>query len=111
MIIELEINGAHLIISGDNLTVNVTDGCEGMINTVAETPNGLVGIDALKAWISAVRGRSGKLAQALGVTHAAIPQWREVPADKLVSVERATGIKRQVLRPDLFEGMQPTERA
>jgi DNA-binding transcriptional regulator YdaS (Cro superfamily) len=65
----------------------------------------VTGIDALTAWMKAIRGRASELADALGITHAAIPQWREVPADKLRAVERVTGIKRQILRPDLFEGM------
>ena len=105
MIIELEINGARVIISGDNLSVSVSeDGAE--FKAAAHAPTGEVGLMALTSWMKAVRGRASQLADALNITHAAIPQWREVPADKLVAVEEATGIKRQVLRPDLFEGMR-----
>lgn len=104
MIIELEINGARVIISGDNLTVNVTEGAAGQVELFTPT-DGIVGVAALTEWMKAVRGRAGKLADSLGITHAAIPQWREVPADRLIAVEKLTGISRQVLRPDLFEGM------
>lgn len=169
MIIELEINGARVIISGDNLTVNLTQDDNAKAGLVAQravenrlpTPeeikalrkrlmltqsgfaqmlrvvqpmiskwelgtdrptgdvairlasmvseaneaSGSTGLAALREWIKADRGRQTALAKAIDITTAAIPQWREVPADKLIAVERITGIKRQILRPDLFEGM------
>ena len=102
MIVELEINGARLVISGDNLAVSVTDADRPSVCRSTEQQSGA---DILNNWFKAVRGRQAALAEALGITRAAIPQWHEVPADKLVSVERITGIDRRVLRPDLFEGM------
>lgn len=169
MIIEFEINGARVIVSGENLTVSLTQDDAAKAEFVAQrseeprlpTPNEIkklrtdmvmsqagfgqmlrvsqgtvckweigtdrpsgdvairlahmiaqgsmsqevAGITALRRWVKAERGRGGRLASELGVTHAAIPQWFEVPADKLVAVEKITGIKRQVLRPDLFEGI------
>ena len=42
------------------------------------------------------------LARALGITHGAVNQWRRVPAERVVAVERITGIPREVLRPDVF---------
>lgn len=47
------------------------------------------------------------LAKALGITHGAVNQWRRVPAERVIDVERATGIPREKLRPDLY----PSERA
>jgi DNA-binding transcriptional regulator YdaS (Cro superfamily) len=42
------------------------------------------------------------LARALGVSHQAIAQWRHVPAERVVDVERATSVPRHILRPDLY---------
>lgn len=45
-----------------------------------------------------------ELGRRLGISHAAISQWDNVPAHRLVDVERVTGISREQLRPDLFRG-------
>jgi len=42
------------------------------------------------------------LAKALGVPRQNIFQWRRIPAEWVVSVERVTGIPRSELRPDLY---------
>lgn len=63
-------------------------------------------MDKLREYLKAERGRLSALATALKITPGAISQWREVPADKLVSIEAATGIHRAELRPDLYEGME-----
>ena len=47
-----------------------------------------------------------KLASELGVSRMAVYQWKEVPANRLVEIEQLTGIPRQDLRPDLYEGMK-----
>ena len=62
-------------------------------------------METLITFIEAERGRLSRLAADLGVTPAAIRQWDKVPADRVVAVERATGIPRQVMRPDLYEGI------
>lgn len=49
------------------------------------------------------------LARSLGITHGAISQWDQVPAERVLDVERITGISRHELRPDIF-GAKP-ERA
>jgi len=66
-------------------------------------------MEKLTTWIKAERGRLTKLAMALGVTPAAIGQWGKVPADRVVPISEATGIPRQELRPDLYEGMEATQ--
>ena len=50
-------------------------------------------------------GLAARLAE-LGrpVTSQAISQWRRIPAERVVDVERATGVARRELRPDLFAG-------
>ena len=44
------------------------------------------------------------LARKLGITPQAISQWKRVPAERVLAVERATGgtIARTALRPDLY---------
>jgi DNA-binding transcriptional regulator YdaS (Cro superfamily) len=56
------------------------------------------GMDLLRA----KRGRLAEVAHGLGMTRAAIVKWRQVPAERVVEVERITGIPREQLRPDLF---------
>jgi hypothetical protein len=48
------------------------------------------------------RGALSQLAVALGVTAQAVHQWEVVPIDRVLDVERITGISRQKLRPDYF---------
>ena len=49
-----------------------------------------------------VRGAVIALARDLGITHSAVLQWKDVPAERVLDVERATGISRRALRPDLY---------
>lgn len=42
------------------------------------------------------------LARALNITSQAVSQWSRVPAERVLDVERATGIPRHDLRPDLY---------
>lgn len=51
----------------------------------------------------AVRGNTG-LSRALntGITPQAIAQWKHVPAERVLDVEKATGVPRHRLRPDLY---------
>ncbi|MGE4044484.1 MAG: YdaS family helix-turn-helix protein [Acetobacteraceae bacterium] len=51
-----------------------------------------------------IRGRRGllaKVARECGVTRAAVVKWKKVPAERLPTVESATGIPRHLLRPDI----------
>lgn len=54
--------------------------------------------------------KKSHLAQALGITHGAVSQWSRVPTDRVLDVERITGISRHVLRPDVF-GLKQTAAA
>jgi DNA-binding transcriptional regulator YdaS (Cro superfamily) len=49
-------------------------------------------------------GGMRKLARALGITHGAIQQWARtrVPAERVLDIERLTGVPREELRPDLY---------
>jgi len=42
------------------------------------------------------------LAARLGITIQAISQWRRVPVSRVLEVERATGVPRSELRPDIY---------
>lgn len=48
-------------------------------------------------------GGSTSLARLLGnISPQAISQWQRVPIERVVDVERVTGISRHLLRPDIF---------
>jgi DNA-binding transcriptional regulator YdaS (Cro superfamily) len=47
-------------------------------------------------------GSYEKLGQMLGVTRQAVSKWKTVPVHHIIAVERATGVPREKLRPDLY---------
>jgi DNA-binding transcriptional regulator YdaS (Cro superfamily) len=56
-----------------------------------------------------IAGSQTKLARAIDVTQGHVSQWLrrgKVPAEKVLLIERATGIARHLLRPDVFEAAQ-----
>lgn len=53
-------------------------------------------------------GGAQRLADRLGISRQAVEQWRRVPPLRVLDVERATGIPRHDLRPDLYPA--PTEQ-
>jgi DNA-binding transcriptional regulator YdaS (Cro superfamily) len=57
--------------------------------------------EALARAKAAAGGASG-LGRALGITKNAVLQWERVPSERVLSVERATGVSRHDLRPDLY---------
>ncbi len=59
-------------------------------------------MDDFKEYLGQERGRAIRLAEELKVTPGAISQWDRVPAERVVEVERVTGIPRHKLRPDIF---------
>lgn len=56
-------------------------------------------LERAKAVAGGNTGLSRKLA---GITPQAISQWKRVPAERVLEVERATGVSRHELRPDLY---------
>ena len=42
------------------------------------------------------------LARELGIKHTALYSWNRVPAERVLDIERITGISRHELRPDIF---------
>lgn len=57
----------------------------------------------LQEAIRAVGGVS-ELARRIGLSQPSISNWDRIPAERVLSVEAATGVARAVLRPDLFNG-------
>jgi TorA maturation chaperone TorD len=56
---------------------------------------------ALEQAIQAAGG-VGALARKIGISQPSLSNWHRVPAERVLSVERSTGIDRAVLRPDLY---------
>jgi len=54
-------------------------------------------------------GNNSALARSLGISHTAVRKWRLLgrpPAERVLDIERITGISRYELRPDVF-GLAP----
>lgn len=50
------------------------------------------------------------LANRLGIKHPALYSWKRVPAERVLDIERLTGVSRHALRPDVFgPAPQPAE--
>jgi TorA maturation chaperone TorD len=47
-------------------------------------------------------GGVGALARALGIAQPSVSNWRRIPAERVLAVESLTGVRRTVLRPDLY---------
>lgn len=58
----------------------------------------------------AAAGSITALAAKIKLTVQAVSQWTDVPADRCLVVERATGVPRYELRPDIY-GKPPKEAA
>lgn len=62
--------------------------------------------DALRAAVERAKKAAGSaraLADGIGISEQAISQWDKIPLKRVLDVERATGIPRDDLRPDLFK--------
>jgi TorA maturation chaperone TorD len=53
----------------------------------------------------AIRAAGGisELARRIGISQPSVSNWERIPAERVLSVEAATGVARGVLRPDLFD--------
>jgi hypothetical protein len=48
------------------------------------------------------RGLAVEIARGCGITREAVWLWRRVPSERVLIVERVTGIPRHLIRPDLY---------
>jgi DNA-binding transcriptional regulator YdaS (Cro superfamily) len=55
----------------------------------------------LQQAIEAVGGLRA-LARMLNISHQAILQWDRIPDDRILEIEKKTGVAREQLRPDLY---------
>lgn len=42
------------------------------------------------------------LADAFGISRKAVCKWTQVPAERVLTVEKLTGVHRSLIRPDLY---------
>src|SRR5436309_14149569 len=49
-----------------------------------------------------VAGGVGALARKIGISQPSVSNWSRIPAERVLSVEEATGVSRETLRPDLY---------
>ena len=63
------------------------------------------------ALAAATAGGMRPLGRALGIKYQSIQKWRKIPAGRVIAIERATGIPREQLRPDLYLPPRPKRRA
>jgi TorA maturation chaperone TorD len=47
-------------------------------------------------------GGIGALARKIGISQPSVSNWSRIPAERVLSVEAATGVSRETLRPDLY---------
>ena len=52
--------------------------------------------------IFAKRGAAVRIATEIGITPQAVSNWKIVPAERVLDVERVTGVPRHVIRPDIY---------
>jgi TorA maturation chaperone TorD len=57
----------------------------------------------------AIRAAGGitELARRLGISQPSVSNWSRVPAERVLAVEAATGVRRETLRPDLYQQASP----
>jgi TorA maturation chaperone TorD len=52
-------------------------------------------------------GGVGALARKIGISQPSVSNWSRIPAERVLTIEAATGVDRSVLRPDLYSERQP----
>src|SRR5208282_2030960 len=61
----------------------------------------------------AIRAAGGvtELARRIGISQPSVSNWSQVPAERVLSVEAATGVARSTLRPDLYGEIDDVDAA
>jgi DNA-binding transcriptional regulator YdaS (Cro superfamily) len=47
------------------------------------------------------------LARALGIKAQSLQNWTRIPAERVLQIEKITGLRREVLRPDIYPKNNP----
>jgi DNA-binding transcriptional regulator YdaS (Cro superfamily) len=55
----------------------------------------------IRAAVSSI-GSKAKLARRLKISPQAVSQWKRVPTNRVIRVEKVTGVPRFLLRPDIY---------
>ena len=67
--------------------------------------------DAVRIAKAAIGGGTA-LADALGIRAPSIAGWTQIPAERVLHIEKITGVSRHILRPDLYpvDNLSPLEK-
>jgi DNA-binding transcriptional regulator YdaS (Cro superfamily) len=57
--------------------------------------------EGLRLALEAAGGKQA-LANKLGIALSSLMEWRRIPSHRILQVEAVTGIRREILRPDLY---------
>ena len=66
--------------------------------------------EKLAAGLAAAKEAAGSgaaLGRLIGLTKDAVNTWDEIPLNRVLEIERVTGVDREILRPDMFDRSQP----
>lgn len=96
----LRLVGEWFKFSSEMLTATISDICP--IYTAIPEKQPAYAMEALQAYFKANWGSQRRLAAALGITPHAFHRWTQVPAERVLAIERYTGISRHDLRPDIY---------
>ncbi|MER8741577.1 MULTISPECIES: Cro/CI family transcriptional regulator [unclassified Mesorhizobium] len=84
--------------------MNFTSQIKPGVQNFMSDPDGKSGLELA---VEAI-GQAKKLAEMLDITPQAVSQWKQIPHDRVIAVERLTGIHRGRLRPDLYPPELPS---
>jgi hypothetical protein len=59
--------------------------------------------DPVLLQVRTIRGTAARIARAVGISRTAVWNWRHVPADHVLDIEKLLGIPRHLIRPDIYE--------
>lgn len=54
-------------------------------------------------------GSGAALGRLLGCTKDAVNTWKVIPLNRMIEIERVTGVDREILRPDIFDRGEAAE--
>ena len=63
--------------------------------------------DPIVREVLARMGKLKALSVPLGISEQAVWKWDRIPTDRVIDVERVTGIPRERLRPDIYGAPRP----